>query len=61
MLTQSRAAAYLVVVRSQLVKTFLNDMVPVQILDEDDDMKAERNNDGMNLSIVSNISLNPPP
>lgn len=55
------ALAYLVVIRSELVKTFLNDMISVQILDENYDRMAERKNNGMDLSIVSDISLNPPP
>ncbi len=32
-------------------------MITVQVLDEDDDMKTESDDDGMNLSIVANISL----
>jgi hypothetical protein len=36
-------------------------MVSVQVLDKNYDMKAERNNNRMNLSIVSDISLNPSP
>ena len=36
-------------------------MVAVQILDKHYNMKAERNDDRMDLSIVSKISLNPLP
>jgi hypothetical protein len=36
-------------------------MVTVQVLDKHYNMKAERNDDRMNLSIVSKISLNPLP
>lgn len=32
-------------------------MVTVQILDENDNMETERDNDGVDLSIVSMISL----
>ena len=34
-------------------------MVAVQVLDENDDMQAECHDDGVNLSIVSEISLPP--
>ena len=36
-------------------------MVDVQVLDRHYYVKAERNDDGMDLSIVSKISLNPLP
>ena len=36
-------------------------MIAVQVLDEHYNMKAECDNNGMNLGIVSNISLNPIP
>lgn len=36
-------------------------MIAVQVLDKHYNVEAERNNDGMNLSIVSEISLNPIP
>lgn len=51
---------YLVVLRGKLVKTFLNDMVAVEVLDKHNNMKAERDNNGVNLDIVSLISLNSP-
>jgi hypothetical protein len=34
-------------------------MIAVQVLDKHDNMKAECNNDRMDLSIVSKISLDP--
>lgn len=49
---------YLVVFRGELVETFLNDMIPVEVFDKHNNMKAERNDDGMNLNIVYLISLN---
>ena len=49
---------YLVVLRGELVETFLNDMVAVEVLDKHNNMGAERDNNGMNLNIVSLISLN---
>ena len=49
---------YLVVLRSELVETFLNDMVAVEVLDEHNNMEAECNDNGVNLNIVSLISLN---
>jgi hypothetical protein len=48
---------YLIILRSELIQTFLDDVVTVQILDQDYDVKAERKNDRMDLSIVSEISL----
>ena len=51
----------LIVLRSQLVETLLDNMIAVQVLDKHYNMKAECNNDRMNLSIVSMISLNPIP
>ena len=48
---------YLVVIGRQLVQTFLYDMVAVQVLDQRHNMQAKRNDNSMNLSIVSKISL----
>ena len=48
---------YLIILRRQLVEALLNDMVAVEVLDQNDDVKAKSDNDRMNLSIVSNISL----
>jgi hypothetical protein len=48
---------YLVILWSKLVQAFLNNMVSVQVLDQHHYVKAECNNDSMNLSIVSKISL----
>lgn len=51
---------YLVILRGELVETLLNDMVAVEILDKHNNMEAERDNNGVNLNIVSLISLNSP-
>ena len=51
---------YLVVLGSQLVQAFLNNVISVQVLDEHNNVEAECNNDGMDLSIVSKISLRYP-
>jgi hypothetical protein len=50
----------LIIFRSKLVEAFLNHMVAVQVFDKHYNMKAECDNNGMDLSIVSKISLNPP-
>lgn len=51
---------YLIVLRSEFVQTFLNDMVAVEVLDKHNNMEAERDDNGVNLDIVSLISLNSP-
>jgi hypothetical protein len=48
---------YLIVFRSELVQALLNDVISVQVLDENNNMQAQSQNNGMNLSIVSLISL----
>ena len=48
---------YLIILRRQLVEAFLDDVVTIQILDENNNMKAECNNDGVDLSIISMVSL----
>ena len=55
--TDNPPVTHLVILRRQLVQTFLDDVVPIQILDEDHDVHTERDNDRMNLSVVSSISL----
>jgi len=49
----------LIIFWGQLVQAFLNNMIAVQVLDKHYNMKAECNNDRMDLSIVSKISLPP--
>jgi hypothetical protein len=49
--------SYLVVIRRQLVQTFLDNVVTVQVLDQRDNVQTERDDYSMNLSIVSKISL----
>jgi hypothetical protein len=48
---------YLIVLRGEFVQTFLNDMVAVEVLDKHNNMEAERDDNGVNLDIVSLISL----
>jgi len=47
----------LIILRRKLVQTLLNDMVPVQVLDEDDDVQAQRENDRMDLARGPPVSL----
>jgi hypothetical protein len=54
---QHRHTPHLVIFRCELVETFLNNVIPVEILDEHYNMKAECKNNRMNLSVVSMISL----
>lgn len=49
--------ADLVVLRGKLVQTLLDDMIPIEVLDEDHDVLAERHNNRVNLSVVSKVSL----
>jgi hypothetical protein len=48
---------YLVVFRGNFVETFLDDMVPIEVLDEHNNMEAERDDNRVYLHIVSLISL----
>jgi hypothetical protein len=48
---------YLIILRSQLIETLLNNMIPVQILDQNHNMQTERDDNRVDLSIVSKISL----
>ena len=54
---ETRQPTYLVILGGKLVETFLNDMVAIEVLDEHNNMEAERNNNRMDLNIVSLISL----
>jgi hypothetical protein len=47
---QNQILPHLIFLRSQLVQAFLDNMVAVQILDKHYNMKAERNDDRMDLS-----------
>lgn len=40
---------HLVILRSELVQTLLNDMVTVQVFDKSNHMETEGEDDGMNL------------
>ena len=44
-----KRSTHLVVLGGKLVEALLNDMIPVQVLDECHDMKTERDDNGMNL------------
>lgn len=47
----------LIILWSQFVQALLNNVVTVKILDENNHVKAQRNDDGVNLSIVSMVRL----
>ena len=49
----------LVVFRSQFVQAFLDDMITIQVLDEHHNVQAERDDNRVNLAMVSMISLCP--
>ena len=49
--------SYLIIFRSKLVETLLNDMVSVEVLDKHYNMEAQSKYDGVNLSIVFEVSL----
>ena len=51
----------LVVLRRELVETLLDDVVAVKVLDEDDDVQAEGDDDGVNLKVRREVSLRCPP
>lgn len=48
---------YLVVIRRQLIKALLNYMISVEVLNQNDDVKAERNDDGMDLGGAVGVGL----
>ena len=48
---------HLVILRSQLVQAFLDDVISVEVLDEHDDVQTKRDDNRVDLSIVSEISL----
>jgi hypothetical protein len=49
----------LVIFRRQFIQTLLDDVITVQVLNEHNNVQAERDNDRMNLAMVSMISLRP--
>ena len=51
------SATNLVILRRELVQALLNDMVAIQILDQNNDVQAERDDDRMNLRMRSVVSL----
>ena len=55
------SATNLVILRRELVQALLNDMVAIQILDQNNDVQAERDDDRMNLRMRSVVSLHHQP
>jgi hypothetical protein len=51
----------LVVFWRQFIQALLDDVIAVQVLNEHNNVEAERDDDRMNLAMVSMISLRPPP
>ena len=51
---------YLVILRRELVEALLDDVVPVEILDEHNDVQAQRQDDGVDLNIAKVSLLGPP-
>lgn len=49
----------LVVFGRQFIQTLLDDVIAVQVLNENNNVEAERDDDRMNLAMVSMISLRP--
>ena len=47
----------LVILRRKLVEALLNDMVPVEVLNEDNDVQAQGHDDSVNLSVEFEVSL----
>ena len=41
----------MVILRRKLVQALLDDVVAVKVLDEDDDVQAEGDDDGVNLKV----------
>lgn len=53
--------SHLIVLWGQFVQALLDYMIPVQILDQHYNMETESKDDGVDLSIVSDISLHTSP
>jgi hypothetical protein len=49
---------HLIVLRCEFVETFLDDMIPIQVLDERHNMETKSKNDRMNLSTIGLANLN---
>ena len=49
--------SYLVVIRRQLVEALLDYMIPVEVLNQNDDVKAKRDDDGVDLGGTVGIGL----
>ena len=47
----------LTILRRELVQALVDDMVAIQILDQDHDVQAKRDDDRMNLHVRSVVSL----
>ncbi|SRR6266702_887565 len=55
----SERVTNLIILWRQFVQALLNDMIPIQVLDEHHNVQTERDNDRVNLAMVSMISLCP--
>lgn len=49
----------LVVIRGQLVQTLLDNMIPIEVLDQNDDVKAKCDDDGVDLGGTMRVTLSP--
>ncbi len=51
------SATHLVIIGDKLIETLLDDVIAVEIFDEHNDMETERDDDGVDLDIVFEVSL----
>ncbi len=54
---ERKSYAHLVIFGRQLIQALLNDMIPVQILNQHNNVHAEGDYDGVDLRVVTQISL----
>ena len=50
-MTSRRRRRYLVILRCKLVEALLDDMIPVEVLDEHDDVQAQSEDDRVDLNV----------
>ena len=55
--TKCLKGTHLIILRRQFIQALLNNVVTVEVLDENNHMKTERDDDRVNLSIVSMVRL----
>lgn len=53
--------SYLVILGYELVQTFLDDVVAVEVFNQDNDMEAQSHDNRVDLIIVFEVSLHCPP